>query len=107
MPCEFTLDLCFIRDDAQISLPAMIDRQLHGMFAGKGTWYIDHKVEDGLEIAVAEVKGMGTWESEGELLRYIEETGTDPTQDIWDYLQGYQVQVIPKVDAGCCRLKTR
>jgi len=104
MPSEFTLDLCFIRKPKRTPFQTMIYQQLHELFNGKGTWYMDYKEEEGLEIAIAEVKGLGTWECEEDLLRYIEESVLDQTQDCWDYLQGYQVQVIPKVDAGSCRL---
>jgi len=105
---EFMLDLCFIREEhAEAPFLTLIDRQLNELFSGKGTWYIEHKMEDGLEIAVAEVKGIGTWDCEDDLLAYIEETAADHIADCWEFLQGYNVQVIQKIDAGSCRLKTR
>ncbi|KQX48491.1 hypothetical protein [Paenibacillus sp. Root444D2] len=108
MPSEFTLDLCFIREHTQSPFYTIIERQLNGLFAGKGTWYIDLREEQGLDIAVAEIKGMAIWESEVEVLRYIEESAQpDLTSeyDCWNHLHGYQVKVSPKADAGCCRLK--
>ncbi|MCS7461523.1 hypothetical protein N0M98_15330 [Paenibacillus doosanensis] len=110
MPTEFALDLCFIREHGQLPLPTLIDRELQKLFAGRGSWYIDFKVKEGLDIAVAEVKGLGTWETEDELLQYIEESmeqDSDSAEDSWEYLQGYQVKVWPKIDAGSCRIKTR
>ncbi|NEW05833.1 hypothetical protein GK047_07350 [Paenibacillus sp. SYP-B3998] len=110
MPCEFALDLCFIREHTQSPLQTVIDQQLHGLFVGKGTWYIDHREEEGLDIVVAEVKGLATWETEDDILRYIEEsveTDVASESDCWDYLLAYQVKVSPKLDAGCCRIKTR
>ncbi|MEW9701294.1 hypothetical protein [Paenibacillus sp. SI8] len=108
MLSEFTLDLCFIREHAESPFDARIEQLLEALFAGKGTWYIDSRVEEGLDIAVAEVKGMASWQNEDELLHYIEESAaSDPASgsDCWDSLQGYQVKVTPKEDAGCCSLK--
>ncbi|UJF33840.1 hypothetical protein [Paenibacillus hexagrammi] len=112
MPCEFSLDLCFIREHAPEPFQDVIEGELRKLFAGRGTWYIDCRKEAGLDIAVAEVKGLAAWESEEEVLRYIEDfressRDTVPVQDCWDHLQGYQVQVTPKIDAGCCRLQKR
>ncbi|WP_054028397.1 hypothetical protein [Bacillus sp. FJAT-28004] len=110
MPFEFTLNLCFIREHTQSPFQSVINQQLQGLFAGKGSWYIDHREEEGLDIAVAEVKGLATWETEDEIIRYIEESARmDSASEsaCWDHLQGYQVSVSPKLDAGCCRLKSR
>jgi|GEM_PF-1101185 len=110
MPHEFALDLCFIREHSQLPLQAFIDRQLRDLFSGRGSWYIDCREEDGLDIAVAEVKGLGTWESADELLRYIEhslEQDDRAEAGCWDHLQGYQVKVFEKMDAGCCQVKVR
>ena len=73
MPSEFSLDLCFIREHAQSPFSTIIEQQLNELFAGKGTWYVDLREQEGLDIAVAEVKGMAIWESEEEVLSYIEE----------------------------------
>ncbi|OAS13450.1 hypothetical protein [Paenibacillus oryzisoli] len=108
MPSEFALDLCFIREHAQSPFYMIIEQQMSELFAGKGTWYVDHREQEGLDIAVAEVKGLSTWESEDDVLSYIEEyagSGLPAELDCWIHLQGYQVKVMPKADAGCCRLK--
>ncbi|KRE70463.1 hypothetical protein [Paenibacillus sp. Soil750] len=108
MPSEFALDLCFIREHAQSPFYTIIEQQLNELFAGKGTWYIDLREQEGLDIAVAEVKGLAIWESEEEILNYIEKytiSGEPSEHDCWNHLQGYQVKVSPKADAGCCRLK--
>ena len=36
-------------------------------------WYLDEKTKDGVEIVVAEVKGMSRWESEEETIDFIEQ----------------------------------
>ncbi|MNG08878.1 hypothetical protein D3C84_922660 [compost metagenome] len=108
MPSEFALDLCFIREHTETPFYTMIDNQISALFAGKGNWYIDLREDKGLDIAVVEVKGMGAWVNEDEILSYIEERAQfAPTSDssCWTHLHGYQVMVSPKVDAGCCRLK--
>lgn len=108
MPSEFALDLCFIREHAKSPFSTIIEQQLNELFAGKGTWYIDLREQEGLDIAVAEVKGLAIWESEEEVLSYIEEYAAcslTSEHDCWNHLQGYQVKVSPKADAGCCRLK--
>ncbi|CAH1202230.1 hypothetical protein PAECIP111891_02071 [Paenibacillus allorhizoplanae] len=108
MSSEFTLDLCFIREQATSPFYTIIEQQLTDLFTGKGTWYMDLKEEQGLEIVVVEVKGMAMWESEDEVIGYIEESAeSDETlgYDCWSHLHGYQVKVTPKADAGCCRLK--
>ncbi|MBE1445875.1 hypothetical protein [Paenibacillus sp. OAS669] len=110
MASEFALDLCFIREHAQPPFKTVLDQQLRELFVGRGSWYIDYREEDLLDIAVAEVKGLGIWESEDDLLCYIEdfiEKDGDSAPNSWQHLQGYQVKVTPKVDAGCCRVKTR
>ncbi|KRF04162.1 hypothetical protein ASG89_22555 [Paenibacillus sp. Soil766] len=107
MPSEFTLDLCFIREHAQSPFYTIIEQQMSELFVGKGTWYVDLREQEGLDIAVAEVKGLAIWESEADVLRYIEAhtgSGLPAEQDCWVHLQGYQVKVMPKADAGCCRL---
>ncbi|OXM87556.1 hypothetical protein [Paenibacillus rigui] len=110
MPCEFQMDLCFIREHTPSPFQTVIAGQLNRLFTGRGTWYIDYRVEDGLDIAVAEVKGLAAWETEDEVLRYVEENASmdlEAEADCWNHLQGYQLKVSPKVDAGCCRLQTR
>ncbi|WP_079913255.1 hypothetical protein [Paenibacillus sp. 32352] len=110
MASEFALDLCFIREHAQPPFKTALDQQLQELFAGRGSWYIDYREEEGLDIAVAEVKGLGIWESEDDLICYIEdsiENDGNSASSCWGHLQGYQVKVTPKEDAGCCRVKTR
>lgn len=108
MPSEFALDLCFIREHTKSPFYTVIEKQLSSLFAGKGTWYIDLREEEGLDIAVAEVKGMASWESEDEILRYIEESAEFnliSEYHCWNHLHGYQVKVSPKADVECCSLK--
>ncbi|MFD0698181.1 hypothetical protein ACFQZT_29325 [Paenibacillus sp. GCM10027628] len=108
MPSEYALNLCFIREHTESLFLTAIDKELYRLFAGKGTWYIDEREESGLDIAVAEVKGLAAWASEDEVILYIEENMLPvsiPDSECWEHLQGYQVKVSPKADAGCCRLK--
>ncbi|MDD9267091.1 hypothetical protein ACFPES_08660 [Paenibacillus sp. GCM10023248] len=108
MPSEFALDLVFIREHTDTPFYTVIDNQISALFTGKGNWYIDLREDEGLDIAVVELKGMGAWDNENELLSYIDDrVPYDSSSDIscWNHLHGYQVKVSPKVDAGCCRLK--
>ncbi|MCT2535900.1 hypothetical protein NC661_08260 [Aquibacillus koreensis] len=89
---ETYLDFCFIQEvtgDLVTKVQAMFEElfkyeRLH--------WYLDAKEESGAEIVVAEVKGMSRFESEQEVIDYLEENADEL---FWKTLQGYQFQVLP------------
>lgn len=94
---ETYLDFCFIRNEAG-NFAAEIDTLLANIFKGKRlNWYLEEKRQDGVEIVVAEVKGMSDWPSEADLLLYLEEHGGEV---FWQYVQGYQFCIYP-FKGGC------
>jgi hypothetical protein len=97
---ETYLDFCFVRD-AKGDLASEIHEILKDLFKDiRLNWYLDEKTKDGVEIVVAEVKGMSSWESEEETIGFIEQHAEDK---FWDYLQGYQMYVYPaKRGCGSC-----
>lgn len=97
MKNETYLDFCFIREEKG-SFSTEIDLLLKEMFSSNQLhWYLDEKSEQGLEIVVAEVKGMSDWSSEEQLLSYLEDRGSS---SFWTYLQGYQFSIYPYMK-GC------
>ncbi|MFZ3576981.1 hypothetical protein [Virgibacillus sp. DJP39] len=100
MPSETYLDFCFIQkttgtlaSDVKSMFESVFNRErLH--------WYLDNKEEDGMEIVVAEVKGMSRWSCEEDVIDHLEENATE---QFWETLQGYQLQVLPlKKGSGKC-----
>jgi hypothetical protein len=104
MLSEYFIDLCFIRAEPceSIRIVEKLQEEIRRIFPVVSTIYIDHKREEGLEIAVCELNGLSMWETEEELLMYVEEKLSD---ECWSWLTGYRLQVIPKEDAGTCSLK--
>ncbi|WP_071396269.1 hypothetical protein [Bacillus tuaregi] len=100
MNSETYLDFCFVREKAG-DFAVEIDRLLTELFKDiRLNWYLDEKTEDGIEIVVAEVKGMSRWQSEEETIEFIEEHADE---EFWQYLQGYQMNVYPaKRGCGSC-----
>lgn len=97
MNSETFLDFCFVRE-FQGAFRTDIENILTDLFKGTRLhWYLDEKVIEGVEVVVAEVKGMSRFQSEEEVIQYIEEKGTEP---FWNYLQGYQMYVYPN-KKGC------
>jgi hypothetical protein len=97
MNSETYLDFCFIRK-ASGDFKAEVDSMLTKLFEGvRLNWYLDEKKEDGVEIVVAEVKGMSKWQSEDETIEYIE---NHAEESFWDYLQGYKMFIYP-AKRGC------
>ncbi|MBN6885170.1 hypothetical protein ACUXCC_000300 [Cytobacillus horneckiae] len=100
MNSETYLDFCFIRE-ASGDFSSEINQILSTLFDGiRLHWYLDEKSDDGMDVVVAEVKGMSKWQSEEETIDFIEEHAT---QSFWDYLQGFQFIVYPpKRGCGSC-----
>lgn len=102
---EFSLDLCFIREadvPGEPDFKETVEQELRVLFAPYGQWTVSLKREGPVDIAVAEMKGIGPWCSEDETLAYVE---TKAGERFWQWLQGYRLQVEPKEDAGCCKCK--
>ncbi|MED3553323.1 hypothetical protein ACTHO0_22435 [Cytobacillus praedii] len=100
MNSETYLDFCFIRKSSG-NFAAEVDEMLSRLFKGvRLNWYLDEKIEDDMEIVVAEVKGMSKWQSEEETIAYIEEHAEET---FWDTLQGYKMFIYPaKRGCGSC-----
>lgn len=103
MNSETYLDFCFVRETAG-HFASEIHEILTELFKGiRLNWYLDEKTQEGIEIVVAEVKGMSRWNSEEETIQYIEEHAGET---FWEYLQGYQMNVYPaKRGCGSCGTK--
>ncbi|CAM3653220.1 hypothetical protein [Cytobacillus oceanisediminis] len=100
MNSETYLDFCFVRE-ASGNFALEVDQMLTELFKGvRLNWYLDEKNEDGMDIVVAEVKGMSKWGSEDETIDFIEDHAGD---SFWRYLQGYQMYIYPaKRGCGSC-----
>ncbi|MBT2689299.1 hypothetical protein J7I93_13990 [Bacillus sp. ISL-47] len=100
MNSETYLDFCFVRE-ASGNFASEVDQMLSELFKGvRLNWYLDEKNESGMDIVIAEVKGMSKWESEDETIDYIEDHAGD---SFWRYLQGYQMYIYPaKRGCGSC-----
>ncbi|MCZ8518188.1 MULTISPECIES: hypothetical protein [Paenibacillus] len=102
MPSEYDAALCFVRRMEENGRPlhVVLEADLRRIFPG-ASLDMDPKAEEGLEIVVARINGLGPWESENELLDRMEQQLPEPW---WNWLSGYRLQVTPKEDAGPCRL---
>lgn len=100
MNSETYLDFCFVREQSGDFAPE-IDQLLSELFKGvRLNWYLDEKSNDGMDIVVAEIKGMSKWQSEEETIGFIEENASE---SFWKYLQGYQMHIYPaKRGCGSC-----
>ncbi|CAH0288705.1 hypothetical protein [Peribacillus simplex] len=97
MNSETYIDLCFVKV-ASVNFSSEIDKLLSDLFKGaRLNWYLDEKSIGGLDIVVAEVKGMSGWESEEETIEFIENHADDR---LWKYLRGYQIYVYSE-KRGC------
>lgn len=94
---ETYLDFCFIRKKN-----GSLKEDVHSMFETlfekeRLHWFLDEKEEMGAQIVVAEVKGMSKWNSEEEVMEYLD---TNASEEFWTLLQGFQFNVFP-VMRGC------
>src|SRR5687767_4015788 len=90
MKAEFFLDLCFIRgvDERKGSFVENIEEEMGQLFGGKATWYIEGRQEEDVEIVLVEVKGIGEWEKQDDVVEYIEQHASD---SFLEWLQGYRM----------------
>ncbi|WP_088104895.1 hypothetical protein [Halalkalibacter urbisdiaboli] len=100
MRSEVVFDLCFIRHQLR-DFDKTIHQELLSIFGNKLKWYLDYKCKNELEIVVAELKGVGSWETEDELISYVENKAS---QQFFTWLQGYKLQLFPTKKGGgsCC-----
>jgi hypothetical protein len=98
MRSECCLDFCFVRSH-QGNFAEDIDHQLFRLFEDSLYWYLEYKVDNGLDIVVAEVRGLGNWQTENELLDYLDEKGNSL---FWEWLKGFRFQVFSMKSEGCC-----
>lgn len=103
MKNETLIDFCFIRNIGE-GFEKEIDELLQTVFMKQQLyWYLDGKQTEGADIVVAELRGMSTWESEEEVLRFLE---NQAAPHFWEYLQGYQIQVFA-AKKGCASCGSR
>ncbi|MFE8699561.1 hypothetical protein ACFYKX_02870 [Cytobacillus sp. FJAT-54145] len=100
MNSETYLDFCFVRN-AFGGFAVEIDEMLTKLFKGvRVNWYLEEKSAEGIEMVIAEVKGMSRWQSEDEVISFLEQNGDNC---FWEYLQGYKMFVYPaKRGCGSC-----
>ncbi|WP_066300649.1 hypothetical protein [Bacillus sp. FJAT-29937] len=97
MNSETYLDFCFMRMPSG-NFTGEIDQMLTKLFAGvRLNWYLEEKIENDVEIVIAEVKGMSKWNSEDETAAFIEDHAD---LAFWEYLQGYKMFIYP-AKRGC------
>jgi len=97
MTSETYIDFCFVRPEIG-DFALVIDELLKQIFAKKRlNWFLEEKTYEGIEMVVAEIKGMSNWQSEEETIQFIEEHAGDA---FWGYLQGYKMFIYP-VLRGC------
>lgn len=100
MLSETYLDFCFVQKSRKSLVPE-INAGFQEIFKRHRLhWYLDTKSKDGLEIVVAEIKGMSSWQTEEDVLDHLEQHASE---EFWSTLQGYQFQVLPlKKGSGTC-----
>ncbi|MDX8367109.1 hypothetical protein [Cytobacillus sp. IB215665] len=103
MNSETYIDFCFVRKSTG-NFIAVVEPMLTELFNEVNlNWYLEEKNEQGIDIVVAEVKGMSRWKSEEETIHYIEDHARD---QFWEYLQGYKIYIYPP-KKGCSTCGTR
>lgn len=105
MTCEYQANLCFVRpgDWGDAVLAEEVAALARKLFPGASV-DVSAAREEGLDVAVARVNGLAAWQTEEQLLDWLD---ARLPEEWWIWLSGYTVEVMPKVDAGPCRLKKR
>jgi hypothetical protein len=107
MKAEFKLDLCFIRLNLNTEkFTDLLEKELESLFAGIGNWTIRARQEGQLDIALAEVNGIWSWETEAVVAAYLDQ---EASPQFWEWLQGYHVNLELKeeVTESFCQLKPK
>ncbi|MCL6571274.1 MAG: hypothetical protein K6T88_06250 [Bacillus sp. (in: Bacteria)] len=97
MTSETYIDFCFMRAETG-GFTAEITELLKTTFAKKRlNWFLEEKTIEGVEMVVAEIKGMSNWSTEEETIQFLEEHAEEK---FWEYLQGYKLFIYP-AKRGC------
>ncbi|NRD78042.1 hypothetical protein HPT25_11660 [Bacillus sp. BRMEA1] len=97
MTSETYIDFYFVRP-LEGGFALVIDELLKKVFTKKQlNWYLEEKYVEGVELVIAEVKGMSSWAYEDEAIEFLEENAD---QRFWKFLQGYKMFIYP-VLRGC------
>lgn len=105
MPSEFLLDLCFLQESGERELfRRTIEEEMKRLFAGQAKWNITCKTVEKLDVAMVDINGLAAGHTEEEVLSALE---SRMNSGCWAQLGGYRLQVIPKEDAGSCRLPNK
>lgn len=101
---DYRLNLCLIREaQSDRSLEQEARYELLDLFLGKGTCYLEGRVEDDLEIILAEIQGTNQFSSEEQVLDYVSDYGSEK---LISWIQGYHVLIEPKTERCACSLGT-
>ncbi len=96
MISEVFIDFCFIRHPG-LQFKSVVEEELKNLFPETIHWYLDCNEEDEYEMIVAELRGMGRWSTEDEVIQHLHKQATDK---FWEWLQGCRIHVYP-VRKGC------
>ncbi|GAA0324729.1 hypothetical protein GCM10008967_14150 [Bacillus carboniphilus] len=96
MKSEVFIDFCFIRKPEGNFKQVILD-SFAQLFEKSLHWYASEKMTEEMELVLAEVKGMGKFQSEEEVMDYLE---AHAPMEFWGWLQGYQINVYPNTK-GC------
>ncbi|WP_100408025.1 hypothetical protein [Bacillus solitudinis] len=96
MKSEVILDFCFMRIPKD-GFRQEILNQLNQIFGDTIHWFLDVYEEADMEIVIAEIRSMGIWKSEKEIIYHLKENGTS---DFLEWLKGYRMKIYPK-EKGC------
>ncbi|MFC4102250.1 hypothetical protein [Paenibacillus xanthanilyticus] len=104
MTCEYNADLCFIRPAGWGGvLEGEAEALTRKLFPGAAV-ETEASVEEGLDVAVVRVNGLAAWQSEAELMEWLDDK---MPESWWIWLAGIKAEVMPKADHGPCRVKKR
>lgn len=107
MKAEFTLDLCFIRLNIEAGkFSDLLESELKSLFTGIANWTIKVGQNGELDIAMAEINGIWSWETEAMVAAYLDQKASEK---FWEWLQGYHVKLELKEEAtqSFCHFKPR
>ncbi|TLS50450.1 hypothetical protein FE782_20740 [Paenibacillus antri] len=97
----FVLELCFVGGERDASaMGSKVRSDVRALF-GDAFLHVEEKVAEGARIVTAEVRGVGEWEDERELVEYVERAADE---ELAAALYGYRVEIFrTKRGKGGCR----
>lgn len=105
VPSEYELNLVFIRDSGDgEQLLGEVRLEMKRVLDAAAKWNAYGRTEEAIHIVVVEANGLTPLTTEEEVIGRLEER---MESECWDWLTGYQLTVLPKEDAGSCRLTKR